>query len=196
MTMYFDALAGLSSPDPMKFDQSYDTLLFEDNRNINVNIIDSVREYNREPKVAKTLMQILTFRATQTKSSKWYARFNGRFTLSSALEILFNGVRDVHADVRTEAIECLGDLYENNMKPKDLQAYLNEHENGIYPLQYPQTVNATLRVLEDTANTDMDVNVQLLAAETKRRIEKSYENFLKTDLVDHNHYDEFESLSR
>lgn len=197
MTLYNNALDGLSSPDPMKFDQSYDTLLFEDNRNMNVDIIDSIREYNQEPQIVKYLMQILAFRATQVKGSKWYARLKGRITLRSLLETFFGGVKDVHADVRTEAIHCLGDLYEHNMKPEELTTYLNEYEKGIYPLCYPQTVKATLEILEDTANTDMDVNVQLLAADTKKRIEKSYKNFSKlTTFVDPNHYAEFEMLNR
>jgi hypothetical protein len=183
------ALLGLISPDPIKFDNSYDSLLLDDDTLLNNNLMDSIDSNQNAPETSKILLQILCFRATQVKNKiRWSHRLNGTLTFARYLHLLLDSAEDVNPELRTEAIHCLGDLFENNMDSEMLQELLNENPQSIYPLRYPQAVRATLDTLENITNSDMDVNVQLLAASTLKKINREYSGFNRTQFVDNHHY--------
>ena len=104
------ALSGLTSPDPIKFDNSYDTLLLDDDERLNNDLIDSIETNHNAPELTKTLLQILCFRATQAKKShRWCQRIQGTLTFSRYLNLLLQSTEDVSPALRIEAIQCLSD---------------------------------------------------------------------------------------
>ncbi len=187
------ALFGLTSPDPIKFDNSYDTLLLDDDERLNNDLIDSIETNHNAPDLTKTLLQILCFRATQAKKEhRWCQRIQGTFTFSRYLNILLQSTEDVNAGLRMEAIQCLSDIFEHNMSVSELNTLKIKYPQAIYPLCYPQAVDSSVATLEGIADSDTDVNVQLLAAVTMRKIQKEYASFYKLGLVDNTHYNELE----
>lgn len=193
MTILLDAILGLQSPDPMKFDNSYDVLLFDDQNSVNTFLIDSIHENQQTPSLSKFLMQIATFRATQTKQNRWIHRFQGTLSFADFARVLFEALSDVHSDVRMEAIHCLSELSEHNLKDEQLTQLLKEYNTAIYPLRHPQFIEYTLDMLNQTARADMDVNVQLLAENTAEKIASQYKSFSKKEgYIDPTHYVEFE----
>ena len=193
MTILLDAILGLQSPDPIKFDNSYDVLLFEDQSSVNTFLIDSIRENQQTSSLSKFLMQIVTFRATQTKQNRWIHRFQGTLSFADFAGVLFEALSDVHSDVRMEAIHCLSDLCEHNLKDEQLTQLLTEYNTAIYPLRHPQFVEYTLEMLNQTARADMDVNVQLLAENTAEKIVSQYNTLSQKErYIDTTQYTEFE----
>ena len=188
------ALQGLMSPDPIKFDNSYDALLLDDNESMNNDLIDSIESNHNSPELTKTLLQILCFRATQVKNeNRWSQRIQGTLTFGRYIQLLLNAAEDVNPELRLEAIQCLSDMFEHNMTNENLAALLKNYPRAIYPLRYPQCVNAVLETLEYITNSDVDVNVQLIAASTLKKISKEYSTFSKIGLIDNAHYAELES---
>lgn len=187
------ALIGLTSQDPIKFDNSYDALLLDDNESLNNDLIDSIETNHNSPELTKTLLQILCFRATQVKNeNRWSQRIQGTLTFGRYIHLLLNAAEDVNPELRLEAIQCLSDMFEHNLSEERLAVLLETHPRSIYPLRYPQCVNDTLDTLEHLTNSDVDVNVQLLAANTLKKISKEYSTFRKIGLVDTEHYADLE----
>jgi hypothetical protein len=189
------AVAGLTSTDPMKFDNSYDTLLFENDSVANAYLTDAILANQHSPNLAKFLMQILTFRATQVKPKNWSRRVQGTLTFAAVMRIFLHALSDVHTTIRTEAIECLGELLEHNMKEDDIFTMLTESKQVIYGLRYPQVVTQTLEALQHVASHDIDANVAMLASNVVDKIEKDFIKVNQIDgLVDSTVYPEFEDL--
>ena len=187
------ALPGLTSTDPIKFDNSYDSLLLDDDEKLNSDLIDSIETNHNAPELTKVLLQILCFRATQAKKkNRWCQRIQGTITFSRYLTLLLEATEDVNPELRMEAIQCLNDMFEHNMSVSDLETLLIEYPQAVYPLCYPQAVDSSISTLENVVDSDIDVNVQLLAASTIKKIQKEYTTFCKLGWVDNTHYEELE----
>ena len=190
------ALSGLTSPDPIKFDNSYDALLLDDDEKLNSDLIDSIETNHNAPELTKILLQILCFRATQAKKKhRWCQRIQGTITFSRYLGLLLRATEDVNPGLRLEAIQCLNDIFEHNMNVDELETLKIDYPQAIYPLCYPQAVDSSVTTLENIVESDIDVNVQLLAAATMQKIQKEYAAFYKLGLVDNTHYDELEQAT-
>ncbi len=189
------AITGLTSTDPMKFDNSYDTLLFENVSEVNAYLVDAILANQHDPSIAKNLMQILAFRATQTKSNSWIRRVQGTLTFSAVMRIFLHALSDVHALIRTESIECLSELLEHNMKEDDIWTMLEDSKQVIYGLRYPQVVTQTIEALQHVASHDIDANIAMLASNVVQKIEKDFLKVNRIDgMVDPTIYPEFEQL--
>ena len=191
------ALLGLTSPDPIKFDNSYDALLLDDDERLNTGIIDSIETNHNVPTLTKTLLQILCFRATQSKRQKrWCQRLQGTLIFGRYLRLLLDATEGVNPELKLEAIQCLRDIFEHNMSAAEISELKVQYPQAIYALCYSQAVFATIETLEYIANSDMDTNIQLLATSTLERIRKDYATCNRLGLVDNTHYTELERLER
>ena len=86
------ALLGLTSPDPIKFDNSYDALLLDDDERLNLNQL--IQETNHNvPALTKTLLQILCLPLNQ-KTKRWCQRLQGTIIFGRYLNLLLDNRRN------------------------------------------------------------------------------------------------------
>ena len=188
-----NALLGLTSPDPIKFDNSYDALLLDDDERLNTEIIDSIETNHNVPTLTKTLLQILCFRATQSKKQdRWCQRLQGTIIFGRYLNLLLDATEGMDPELKLEAIQCVRDIFEHNMSAAELSALTGKYPQAIYPLRYPQAVASSLETLEYIADSDIDANIQSLAKSTVEKIRKDYVTCNRLGLVDNTHYEELE----
>ena len=187
------ALLGLTSPDPIKFDNSYDALLLDDNERLNTELIDSIETNHNVPALTKTLLQILCFRATQAKKrNRWCQRLQGTIIFARYLHLLLDATENANPELRLEAIQCIRDMFEHNMSASEVSALKVQYPQAIYALCYPQAIDSSIDALEYIADSDMDSSIQILATSTINKIRKDYATCNKLGLVDNTHYVELE----
>ena len=187
------ALLGLTSPDPIKFDNSYDALLLDDDEKLNTELIDSIETNHNVPALTKTLLQILCFRATQSKKQKrWCQRLQGTIIFGRYLNLLLDATEGTHPELKLEAIQCIRDMFEHNMSATEVSTLKATYPQAIYALCYPQAVTASIETLEYIADSDMNANIQSLAQSTIEKIRKDYVSCNRLGLVDNGYYAELE----
>jgi len=187
------ALHGLTSPDPIKFDNSYDALLLDDDETLNTKLIDSIETNHNVTVLTKTLLQIICFRATQSKKqNRWCQRLQGTIIFARYLHLLLDAAEGMNPELKLEALQCIRDIFEHNMSANQISTLRVEYPQAIYALCYPQAIASTIETLECVADADGDANIQLLAASTIEKIRKDSATCKSLGLVDNTHYTEFE----
>ena len=143
--------------------------------------------------LTKTLLQILCFRATQSKKQKrWCQRLQGTIIFGRYLNLFLDATEGINPELKLEAIQCLRDVFEHNMSASEVSALKVEYPQAIYALCYPQAVASSLDTLEYIADSDVDANIQSLATSTLQKIRKDYVTCNRLGLVDNTHYTELE----
>ena len=171
---YFE---GLSSTDPVVYDEAYDNLLFATENDANIYLIEKIQATKSEPSIHRTLLQLLGLRGSTSAKSRWYTRYQGTLTLGQVANALFDALSDVDAWVRKESIQSLADLCENNLNQSQLTEMLTTFPQVVYSLRYPEFIDAVCTNLDHVATMDVDVDVQMLASETIEQIRKDFQKF-------------------
>ena len=174
--------AGLDSTDPIIFDQSYDALLFSDLNDANKYLMNKFTEVVNDSFKRRMTIQLLASRGSQDNKMYWSTRYMGTFTLDDATKVLYQALEeDIDPKVRREAIMCLGDLCNNNLKHNEMVALLEEYPKAIIALRYEAFVSEVIEKLKVTSEVDADVDVQLQATSTRKEVMIAARIMKKTD---------------